>query len=256
MKKVVILVDGQNLYYSLLGMKLIEKDIHWKNFFNSLIDPEDELIRSYWFRPQKIQDNFFSSDNIRSSEYYKKYRNYFQNYKNGEMDKIPEGIVQTVEKQVTFVEEWIKKQKDRFSQIEYAYDQLSIEYNDIEIIKTGIVKIKPQEQVYIGEKGVDIALAVKMIALSVEKKCDKIILVSGDYDYMEAIKFVKNNMTKLHVVKFHKGTPPRNKNMSRDISVMADKLIDIYETDMKNKFLKNPANEVELTTGGKVYPSH
>ncbi|NJM93729.1 MAG: NYN domain-containing protein [Cytophagales bacterium] len=92
---------------------------------------------------------------------------------------------------------------------------------------------------YIGEKGVDIALAVKMIALSVEKKCDKIILISGDYDYTEAIRFVKNNMTKIHIVKFHKGFPPKNKNMSRDLSVLADKVLDVFESDLQTNFLKN-----------------
>ena len=64
--------------------------------------------------------------------------------------------------------------------------------------------MNPYIHEFVGEKGVDIALAVKMIALSVEKRCDKIILVSGDYDYAEVIKFVKNNMTKIHIVKFIK----------------------------------------------------
>ena len=89
-----------------------------------------------------------------------------------------------------------------------------------------MVKIDPYKQDYLGEKGVDISLAVKMISLSVGKKCDKIILVSGDYDYSEAIRFVKDNMTKINVVKFHKGYPPRNKSMSRDISFLADKVIE------------------------------
>lgn len=84
----------------------------------------------------------------------------------------------------------------------------------------------------------DIALAVKMISLSVEKKCNKIILVSGDYDYAEAIKFVKNNMTKIHLVKFHKGFPPKNKSVSRDLAVLADKVIDVYESDLRSNYIK------------------
>jgi uncharacterized LabA/DUF88 family protein len=50
---------------------------------------------------------------------------------------------------------------------------------------------------------VDIALAVKMISLSVENKCDKIILVRGDYDYADAINYVKNSITKIHLVTLH-----------------------------------------------------
>ncbi len=111
-------------------------------------------------------------------------------------------------------------------------------YDDIEIVKTGVVKIDPFKQTYLGEKGVDISLAVKMISLSVQKKCDKIILVSGDYDYSEAVKFVKDNMTKINVVKFHKGYPPRNRSMSRDLSILADKVIDVYESDLKSVYKK------------------
>jgi uncharacterized LabA/DUF88 family protein len=138
------------------------------------------------------------------------------------------------------VEKWLHEQRGRFNGIEYSYDQLCLENSDIEIIKKGMVKVNPFKKEYTSEKGVDIALAVKMISLSVEKRCDKIILISGDYDYVEAISYVKNNMTKIHIVKIHRGYPPRNKNMSRDLSVMADKVIDIYEADIKSKFLKAP----------------
>lgn len=71
-----------------------------------------------------------------------------------------------------------------------------------------------------------------------KKSATKIILVSGDYDYAEAISYVKNNMTKVHIVKTHKGYPPKNKNMSRDLSVLADKVIDLYEADIRSNFLK------------------
>ena len=68
-------------------------------------------------------------------------------------------------------------------------------------------------------------------------RCE-IILVSGDFDYAEAIKFVKNNMTKIHLVKLHKGVPPKNRSVSRDLAVLADKVIDVYESELKSKFLR------------------
>lgn len=156
------------------------------------------------------------------------------------MTKVPQKVQDDVKDECKKTAEWIKKQKEKFANIEYAYDQLCLIHDNIEIVKTGVVKIDPYKQDYLGEKGVDISLAVKMISLSVGKKCDKIILVSGDYDYSEAIRFVKDNMTKINVVKFHKGYPPRNKSMSRDLSVLADKVIDVYEADLKNKFRMEP----------------
>lgn len=236
MKKVVILVDGQNLYYSLQEMGIIEKDVDWTKLFNSIIDQGDELIRAYWFRPAKILDTYYTENNIRNSIVYKKYRNLLDKFKKNDFENISQKVRDDVDREFKKVSSWIKQQKEKFVNIEYAYDQLCLIHDDIEMVKTGVVKIDPYKQTYVGEKGVDISLAVKMISLSVGKKCDKIILVSGDYDYSEAIRFVKDNMTKINVVKFHKGYPPRNRSMSRDLSVLADKVIDVYEMDLKSLY--------------------
>ena len=238
MKKVVILVDGQNLYYSLQEMKILEKEVNWTSLFDSMIENDEELIRAYWFRPAKILDTYNTENNVRNSIVYKKYRNYLENYRNRDFGKIPQKVLDDVDNEYSKVYSWIKAQKDKFANLEYAYDQLCLVHNNIEMVKTGVVKLDPYKQIYIGEKGVDISLAVKMISLSVGKKCDKIILVSGDYDYSEAIRYVKDNMTKINVVKFHKGYPPRNRSMSRDLSVLADKVIDVYETDLKSTYKK------------------
>lgn len=239
MKKAVILIDGQNLFYSLKHLGLLEKDIDWNKFFSSLLENDDELIRTYWFRPQKIQYSSHGADSIRNQVIYKNYNGCYSHYKNKEEHKITKPILDKINAECIKVEKWLKDQKENFSNIEYIYDQLCLDNTDIEIIKTGIVKVNPYKEEYIGEKGVDIALAVRMLALSFEKKCDKIILMSGDYDYAEAIKYVKNNMTKIHIVKIHKGYPPQNRNMSRDLSVMADKVLDVYEAQIRSTFLRN-----------------
>jgi uncharacterized LabA/DUF88 family protein len=233
-KRTVILIDGQNLFYSLKSLGIYEKNIHWSKFFSDLISEEDELVRSYWFRPEKIHDSYLTRDNITTTIIKKHCGSYLDDFKRTK--QIPSQHESTINEKIEEVERWINDQKRKFSQIAYNYDQISLNYGDIEIVKTGMVKIDPHKKMYLSEKGVDIALAVKMISLSVENKADKIILVSGDYDYSEAIKFVKNNMTKLHIVKFHKGYPPTNKNMSRDLSVLADKIIDIYQSDISAKY--------------------
>jgi uncharacterized LabA/DUF88 family protein len=237
MKRVIILIDGQNLFYGLRNIGILEKEINWKKFFNSLLSADDELIRTYWFCPQKIQDAYFTNQNIKNHIVFKNFNSYCSSYKS-DPKSLPAHIETQIDTEVNKVESWLKQEKTRFSQIEYNYDQLSLEYEDIEIVKTGIIKINPYLQEYIGEKGVDIALAVKMIALSVENKCDKIILLSGDYDYAEAIKFVKNNMTKIHIVKIHKGYPPKNRSVSRDLAVLADKILDVYESEIRANYLK------------------
>jgi uncharacterized LabA/DUF88 family protein len=236
-KRVVILIDGQNLFYSLKDIGALEREIKWDLFFQSLLSAEDELSRTYWFRPQKILDNHHSHNDIRNQIFYKKFRTYLYDFKN-DPSKVPVNVMAQVEAEAVKAEEWLKKKKTTFSQIEYNYDQLCLEFGDIEFVKTGVVKVNPFTQEYVGEKGVDISLAVKMIALSVENNCDKIILISGDYDYAEAIKFVKNRMTKIHIVKLHKGVPPKNRSVSRDLAILADRVIDVYETDLKTTFKK------------------
>jgi uncharacterized LabA/DUF88 family protein len=237
MKKVVVLVDGQNLYYTLKDLSLIEKDIKWNDFFNHLLEPDDELIRAYWFRAQKILDTHYTHQHIENFIVRRSFKSHYENYKNNK-SAIPQNILEKINYEISIVENWLKEEKTRFSAIEYNYDQICLENDSIEIVKKGVLKINPYKQGYIGEKGVDIALAVKMISLSVEKKCDKIILVSGDYDYAEAIQYVKNNMTKINIVKIHKGIPPRNQSVSRDLAVLADKVINIYESDIKDNFVK------------------
>lgn len=235
MKKVVILIDGQNLFYSLKGMNVIEKDIHWTKFFKALVDNNEELIRTYWFRPQKILDTYFTNTNIKYQVVKRHFNGYISNFPD-DLDKIPPKIMDKINKKVEGIENWLRDEKTKFSNIEYNYDQLCLNYGNIEFIKTGIVKVNPFSKQYIGEKGVDISLAVKMISLSVNNKCDKIVLISGDYDYVEAIKFVKDNMTKIDIVRLHKGIPPKNRSVSRDLAVLADRVIDIYESDIKGKY--------------------
>jgi len=237
MSNVIILIDGQNLYYGLKDLSLNEWDISWDKLFNSLLTPGDKLIRTYWFRPQKILDTYFTSHHIRSNICYKKFNGYIAAY-NQDSTTVPAHIITQIETEADITEKWLKEVKEKFSKSEYKYDQISMDFDDIEVVKTGVVKIDPYKQLILGEKGVDISLAVKMIALSVQKKCDKIILISGDYDYAEAIRFVKDNMTKIHLVKLHKGHPPKNKSVSRDLAILADKVLDLYESDIKTSFLK------------------
>lgn len=245
-KKVIILIDGQNLFYTLRDLNLLERDINWTKFFASLLAQQDELIRTYWFRAQKILDSSYTHDSVLHQYYWKKHRVHYENFRNGNLESIPQNIRDAGAAYVKDTMSWLETARRKFNSLEYAYDQLSVCHEDIEIVKKGVIKVDPYNQRYIGEKGVDVAVAVKMIALSVQKKCDKIILISGDYDYAEAINFVKDNMTKIHIVKIHKGYPPKNRSMSRDLSVLADKVIDVYEADIRNSYMVSPiATEAE-----------
>jgi hypothetical protein len=59
--------------------------------------------------------------------------------------KVPTHLIDQVENAALKAEEWLKKKKALFAQIEYNYDQLCLEFGDIEFVKTGVVKVNPFE---------------------------------------------------------------------------------------------------------------
>lgn len=242
MKRTIILIDGQNLFYSLKNMKIWESEIEWTKFFNSLLDKDDELLRTYWYRPAKILDRGFTYNRFYGSYIWKNHNDlhaaYYEDYRS-----LPSSIKIEAEGHSKECLKWIDEQKAMFTRTELNYDTLSLKHDNIEIVKTGIVKIDPVKRIWLGEKGVDVALAVRMIEFTVQKKCDKIIFISGDYDYLPAIQFAKNEMMRVHVVMFHKGYPPKNRSMSKDISMIADKVINVYESELRKKYFTKRENK-------------
>ncbi|MBA7587140.1 hypothetical protein ES708_29157 [subsurface metagenome] len=143
MKKSIILIDGQNLFYTLKNLGLKEIDINWTGFFNHLKEDEDEVYRTYWFRPEKIS---FHKLNLYIS------RAYIERYK---LDISPEELL-------IKAKDFYDKCLEDFRKQDRKYDLIKLDYENIAIIKKGILKVNPWRQLYIGEKGVDVTLVVFM----------------------------------------------------------------------------------------------
>lgn len=237
MKKVSVFIDGQNLYHSLRDIGLKEIDIDWGKLINSLLSENDELVRSYWFRPSKIQEIELRFHGFRkwyiTTNHPDKYDEYYVN------KKAPGSVKQNIQREFDLAKQWIAKEKQMFSQVDNKYTRIATKYDDLEILRTGILKIDPFKKIRVGEKGVDVALAVTMVKGALQNKYDKAILISGDYDYQEAVQIVKDATKKLHLVRFHKGKPPKDKYTSRQLISMADKVIDIYQTQLEGEFKNN-----------------
>lgn len=58
------------------------------------------------------------------------------------------------------------------------------------------------------EKGVDVGLATKMLMLGANKAYETAILVSGDRDYLETVKFIKNLGLRVEVVSWKGALSP------------------------------------------------
>jgi uncharacterized LabA/DUF88 family protein len=221
-KKTLIFVDGQNLFYSLKDMGIQEVQIRWDTFFDALLEGGDELIRVYWYQPQKFTGPKLHFDNA---------KRYVQN----QAAKTPAAIDAEANALLQSAQQWSDEQGKRYEGQLHRYDELSIKFPVIEMVRRGVVRTDPFKQIHIGEKGVDVAIAVNMIKF--HDKCDKLILVSGDLDYAEAIQFVKDNLKKVHIVRLFQGQPPINRSVSRTLMALADRVIDIYETEIRAKHL-------------------
>ena len=238
MKKVIILIDGPNLFDLLRNLQLPAVAIFWRKLFYHLLEPGNELLRASLFRPERVQDTNYGREEIRSQVIARCFPWYSPAYLQGSIDRIPFEIQEEIAQKCEEIECWIKDKRGVFSEDEYYYDRLCREQTDLEITRKGIIKIDPYTREYGREKGVDLALAMEMVSLSGKKQCDKIILISGDYDYREVINTIRKNGIKIHLVKFHKDLPERNRYAARDLSLMADKVINLYESEIRSGFLR------------------
>lgn len=214
--KTVIFIDGENLHFSLKGMNLKEKEINWTKFLNGCLAPEDVLIRAYWYQAEKIHHT--STNPEMAARVANRITN--QTGKKAEAEAV-----------LRKANDWKKTQLDQYQRKLDFYDNLSIKYPEIEMVRKGILKIDPFKEKYLGEKGLDVALAIGMVER--QEYCDKVILISGDIDYAEAIRFIKNKLKQVHIVRLFKGEPPTNKSVSKKLRELADKVIDLYETEIK-----------------------
>lgn len=220
-RKTLIFVDGQNLFYSLRDMGIQEVQVKWDSFFDALLEPGDEFIRAYWYQAQKFAGPRLTLENARRHV--------------NPAGKSEDAIDAEALALLVGAQQWASDQNMRHENQLHRYDELSIKYPVIEMVRRGIVRTDPFRKAHIGEKGVDVALAVSMIKF--HDKCDKLILISGDLDYAEAIQFVKDDLKKVHIVRLFRGQPPINKSVSRALMALADKVIDLYESEIRASHL-------------------
>lgn len=55
------------------------------------------------------------------------------------------------------------------------------------------------------EKGVDVGLATKMLMLGINKAYETAVLISGDRDYLETVKFIKGLGLRVEIISWRKG---------------------------------------------------
>lgn len=225
MLRTVIYVDGQNLRYALEPFGLQEKDVHWGRLFEYLTPTGHRLIRANWYQAERIghwewnakfHSRWASNAGIPADEFQSRATAYYESERR-RLDQLHHAVYGRIE--------------ENFDAIEFRYaGVLKVEPTRVWKDNDGNLRIGKR----IGEKGVDVALAVDMVRQA--QDYDHAILVSGDFDYVPAIQAVKDMLRRVTVVSLMKGTPPQRQGQARRLRGLCDAEVHIYEEDLKTRF--------------------
>ena len=198
MTKIMIFIDGSNLYWSFRNwVKVTASDPAVCNVKKmvELLTEERELIRAYFFctvKPSKKQDN-------------------------------------QLNKATTFLN-WLK-----LSGIETVSYPLKVRDEQFQCPRCGL---RWKERIDV-EKGVDVALVTKLLALGFKGGFDTAIIVSGDADYIEAVREVKNLGRRVEVAAF-RGSAANELVEAADRFIALDDFAERIKTPVSKTRQKQP----------------
>ena len=183
-KKGIIFIDGNNLYHNLKQMKVKPSNIDFKKL--------TEFITKHFNLELKEVRYYNSMPTLRDGKDL-----YFSHLKFiDDLRKIPRFIIYTRKLQVHSTKELLKEKQDLIDSMELCNNcKPIVEQNILDAI--GNVKKK--------EKGVDIMLAVDLVEFAIKNKADAFVILSGDADFIPAMKLVQRNNKEVFSVSLAKG---------------------------------------------------
>ncbi len=211
LKRAVIFVDGSHLHNQLKAIGLQEKHINWEKFF-SAITPEDcSLIRAYWYQVARLSP-------------IKWYPNQF------ERNCPPDMSVEEFEDRC---KRWYDDESKRLRDMhDFLYNAICLNNNYIEFRYTGVLRVNPYRMERLGEKGLDVGMAVDMVTRT--GLYDVAVIMAGDYDFAPALQYVKDQLNQVHFVMLQRGEPGMDRGGARNLRVIVDSVDIVYESEIKD----------------------
>lgn len=214
-RKAVLFVDGRYLHGALKRLQLQERDVNWDRFFDEITPENHILIRSYWFYPARIARCDRRSYNHRRTTH--------EDIKYTPQDTEP-------------ADNWFTEQEMRHRKIrEEVHPAIADSYDRIEFRYVGVLRVNAGTQEYLGEKGVDVGMAVDLVSKA--KNFDTALMITGDQDMAPAVQHVKNELKQVVLVTIQPNSASMQVHASRKLRVLADRLWVFDDADFRNKDL-------------------
>ena len=255
--RTIIFVDGQNFkrnlqefsyrsrdpYARYSEYRLDEKHFDWNEFFLGVVEEfnqathlEHILIRAYWYTAETI------------TPFPQPRHQWIQKIIDDHTDSFPELTHESVS---TLAREWWEGEREFFQNtrsrifedIQRRTDFLEFQYTgqyvvrpfDVHRIYRGYSNKLVYQGKRVGEKGVDVGIAVDMI--SKLPSYDAGILISGDADYIPAVLHIKNRLKNFYQFSLAKGIPPQIRHLSPWLRGVVDSFQSFNELEFVEQYL-------------------
>lgn len=237
-----VFIDGENLRHSLVDLfeadfneeAYLPRNADWAAFFQSLTDRSGATsrLRTYWHVvedldcwPWKIRWLLRNpEDLLRVLMKDKKCREQLVpiSEPRQKLARAKEIGRELVERQQQMI--------DRFEGWKEIQDGISSRFEAVEFRRAGSIRYNLFSQRLYNEKAVDVNLAIDLLEL--QNVYDTAVIVSGDQDYVPAVKAIKNKGKRVANVSFLKRNDQELPGGARRLNQVADKTIAIAYDEM------------------------
>lgn len=241
-ERTLIIIDGENLFYSLREIGVKVRQVNWNHLFIELVG-KGKLIEAQWHRPKYLHPHSLKKEVVLTQLLQEKYPNREKEL----MDqfivkKLPTHIFRELNERLDQKRKWYRDQKKRFSEMGYYYQRLDKKHPKIELKLSGKFIIDPNTERWLGEKGIDVAVGAEMVQAACLDSCERIILMSGDADFAWAVQISQAHKKIVEVVEFaYQG---KRSSLSSDLLTLANatRTVSFEQRRDSNKAIKKRRN--------------
>ncbi|MFZ0052767.1 MAG: NYN domain-containing protein [Desulfobaccales bacterium] len=245
MKKICIFVDGENFRYSINdlfedlpafhGTEYLPKSAKWAEFFDWLVtktSDSGERLRTYWYVVESIDYNPFAIDSARlGGEVLKRVLSRHYSFRKELEELEGEALTEKMKEMVdtlTRRQGGMRKRSEGWSVLQ---DGISKRHDSIEFRRAGSITYDLFNQKFRKEKAVDVKLATDLIVLN--GIYDIGVIVSGDQDYVPAVKAVKDWGKKIVNVAFRTQDGNLLPGGARRLNEVTDRSIEVSYKELQ-----------------------